>query len=346
MKPSKSIYFLIVSLLFICSCKKDTPIYSATQTNDVNGLNWTKTSDFVNNGKVFDYKKLNPNNIALLTTAYWVMDSNLNLQFSEPQSSLIDNFKAKNLTNPFYLNAPNYVNKKEYLIQNYFDTITGKITNKRVFEPKDFINITDNGYGLLLDYGIDNTTNKWMKLFLKTEFDTATNVGKQFNVLVGIDMKTGRKSFEKEFGDYFSRVVTTKKGYMLYSNNGLLMRFLDRSLIALDTNIFRTAPTSVFATDNMFYIQNSYGFFSTENGQQFTWVSTDFTAKRLINDNLMYGVKEHKPCILNLIDGTTTFLPTTGLAPNTYIKDCEAIVIDDKIVLFTNSGVYQISYKN
>jgi hypothetical protein len=339
---NKTIYALLLFFLLNLSCKKDAPIGINQTTNEISTTHWLKTSNNIFKSQIFDFKKLNDSTIALLANDYLVVDSNFNIRYSDQQFQLMNDYKAKNLTNPFYTNSANIEKGKQYLISNYFDAVTGRILSKSIIEPSDFINVSTNGYGILLDYGIDKVVNKWIKLFLKTEFDTTTSIGKKYSVLVGFDMKTTRKTFEKVFENNFNRVISNKKGYLLYHENAKLIRFLDPGLGVLDTSIFQSSPTSVFATDNMFYIQTSYGFFSTENGQQFTWVDYSFTAKRLLSNNLMYGVKEHKPCILNLSDGTTAFLPTRGLEPNTYIKDCEAIAIDNKIILFTNNGVFQI----
>ncbi len=345
MMSSKTICLLLLLFIFNWSCKKDVPIGVKVNTNEIVATQWAKTSDFIYKGEVFDFKKLSSNAIVVLTNDYFVLDSNFNIRFSDPQFQDITNFKAKNLSNPFYTNSYNASQNKQYLIENYFDAVTGKIINIAVLEPHDLINIAENGYGILLDHKEDKVINQYLKLFLKTEFDTATSIGKQYNVLIGVDAKTRRKRFEKVFENWSDRMVTSKKGYLLYNSNSKIMRFLDLSLQVLDTNLYQTRPDRVFSNDQMFCIQNNYGLFSTENGKQFKLIESDFTAKRLIKDNLMYGVKEYKPCILNLVDGTINFLPTTGLAPEIYLNDCEAIVIDNKIVLFTKTGVFQIIYE-
>lgn len=345
MMSSKSVYFLLLLITVNWSCKKDVPIGVEVNTDEITTTQWKKTSDFICKGEVFDVKKLSNNTITLLAHDYFVLDSNFNLRISEPQFQGITNFRAKNLSNPFYINSYNASQNKQYLIGNYFDAATGNITNRVVLEPRDLINIAENGYGILLDNQEDKMINQYLKLFLKTEFDTATSIGKQYNVLIGVDVKTRKKRFEKVFDNWSDRMVTSKKGYLLYHSNSKIIRFLDLSLEVLDTNLYQTRPDRVFSTDQMFYIQNNYGLFSTENGQLFKLIAGGFTSKRLLNNQLMYGVKENKPCILNLSSGTISFLPMAGLEANTLVMNCEAIVIDHKIILFTDKGVFQIIYK-
>lgn len=339
----KIIVFILFSMVvFYQACKKDTPNESKTETIVVSNDKWTKTSSYEFKGEVFDFKVLENGNLALLSQNYYVFDSNFNMVYSENLLQNILDFSPKKLSNPFYTNQRSSIENKQYLNLNYFDNTTGIINSKIITEPKSLIDISDNGYAILLDDKEDKIFNRAVKLFLKTEFDSATSSGKQYNVFTGNDINSKKRSFEKTFENRFSRIATTKKGYLLYSLNSTLLRFLDLSLMVKDTNVLRTIPEKVFSNDNYFFIQNNYGVYKTENGENFQLITNDFEAKCMVNDSLIYGVRKNKPSVLNLLNGNISELTTNQMNTNKWYSDIEAMSINNKIILFTENGVYQL----
>jgi len=320
------LFLSIACLVFGSSCKKDSPIQTPSEKVMVNKNNWIKTSEFIFSNEVFDFKILQNGNLALLSENYYVFDSNLNVVYTDKLFQSIPDFMPKRLSNPFYTNQRSYIENKQYLNLNYFDKTTGIINSKIIAEPKSLIEVSDNGYAILLDDKEDKILNKSVKLFLKTEFDSATGNGTQFNVFTGNDINTYRKSFENIFDIWFSRIASNKKGYLLYSLNSGLLRFLNPGLQAIDTNIYQSRPEKVFASDNKFFIQNNYGLFSTENGIELLRISNYFDAKFLLNNDSMFGVMNKKTCILNLNDGSIQYLPVLGLSENIIMGDMKVIV--------------------
>jgi Ca2+-binding EF-hand superfamily protein len=331
-------------LVFNQSCKKDTPIELQTKTILVSNEKWTKTSSYIIKGEVLDFKELENRNLALLSDNYYVFDSNLNVVLTDNLFQSIPDFMPKRLSNPFYTNQRSFIENKQYLNLNYFDKVTGIINNKIVVELKSLIGVPENGYAILLDDKEDKILNKSVKLFLKTEFDTVTGIGTQFNVFTGNDINSQRKSFENVSDNRFGRIASNKKGYLLYSLNSSLLRFLNPGLQVIDTNIYQSRPEKVFVSENKFFIQNNYGLFSTENGIEFLQTTNNFKAKCILSNDYMFGVMDKKTCILKLNNGSIQYLPILGLTENIIMGKIEVISFDNKIAIFTQEGVFQIKY--
>ncbi|TAE83566.1 MAG: hypothetical protein EAY81_08340, partial [Bacteroidetes bacterium] len=260
--------------------------------------------------------------------------------------SSISSFQAKRLSNPFFTNRGGGDGKSQYLIQNTFNEENGKIQGEGVVEFNDFFDVSDKGYGFLLDDKEDKVLTKSIRLFLRGDQDTIPDRMKKSLIFTKKEFKGQFHYVQKVIEAGYYRIACTKSNYLLYNNSyhdGL--KFLDPSFNERDTNIFKRQVDQVFANDEAFYIKNVSGLFQTKDGTTFLNVTSTFKPRCLLASNLMFGINNHKPCVFNLTTKAFTYLPKDGL-PNVYLVDHgNVIAFKNNIVWFTNQGVYQIKYR-
>lgn len=347
-KPFLFVCFCLFGLLLNIGCKKDIAIQDSNIAPiNVNANKWLKTSDFIIQQEVYDSKMLNNGNIAVLADNFYVFDSMFRLVLVNNlyQGSIYD-YQAKRLSNPFYTNKTGADGKSQYLIQNNFDEDNGKVNTQSVVEFSAFFDVSDNGYGILLDDKDDKVLKKSIRLFLKTDQDTIPNRLKQQCLFTKRDAGASTNNIiQKELGAEFSRIACTNRSYLLYNKNSYLgLTFIDPSFNRIDTNIYKQEVDMVLATDDAFYIKNDYGLFYTQNGESFLNINQSFKPFCLLTNDMMFGVNNEKPCVFNLTTKTFTYLPVDGLPRPYFTKLDYAIGINNNIVLFTKEGIYQIKY--
>ncbi len=352
MKPLVVKSFLFVSfsllgLLLHVGCRKDAAIEDSTNKPVTTNVDkWLKTSDFILQQEVYDCKKLINGNMVVLADNYYIFDSMFRLVLATNlyQSSM-SIYQAKRLSNPFYTNKSGADGKTQYLIQHNFDEADGKINAQSVVDFNAFFDVSNNGYGILLDDKEDKILKNSIRLFLKTDQDTIPNRLKQICLFTKREAGSSNNIIQKEVGTAYNRIACTKRNYLLYSSNSFMgLNFIDASFNQIDTNIYKSEVELVFATDDAFYIKNSYGLFKTQNGESFLNITQTFKPMCLLNNELMFGINNEKPCVFNLITQSFTYLPADGLPRTYFTKSDYAIGINNTIVLFTKEGVYQLKY--
>lgn len=336
--------FLLVALLVNMSCKKEEAIQS--QPASIESM-WTRTSDLIIRQQIYDIKVLKNGNIAVLADQYYVLDSLFNLVsvYNLYQSS-IPFYQAKRLSNPFYSNRNSSDGRSMYLMQNYFNETTGSINSQNITEFSTFFDLSDKGWGMLLDDVEDKILGNSIRLFLKTEQDTVPGYFKQNSLLTKNEVRRRNNSFQPIIiGTEYNRIACTKRKYLLYNAcNYSGLKFLDPSFISLDTNIYKQTVESVFATDNAFYIKIMHGLFETVDGETFLEIAESFSPKCLLSNNLMFGENNSKPCLFNLTTKALTYLPTAGLPRTVLTEDDYATGINGYVILFCKEGVYRIKH--
>lgn len=336
-------------LLLSISCKKDAALQNTNQaTLTVNQDKWTKTSEYILQHEVYDTKILQNGNVAVLANNYIVFDSTFTLlSVTDLFQGSIDSYYAKRLSNPFLTNRTGADGKSNYLIQNYFDEINGKLLSQNIVEFSSFFDVSNNVYGILLDDKVDKVLKKSIRLFMKTDRDTTSTQYVQSGLFTKKEAgSTSNNIIQKKVGTEFNRIACTKKDYVLYNNRNYMgLKFIDPSFYQLDTSIYKQEVSSVLANDEAFYIKNNVGLFETENGSSFLNINSTFNPKCLLTQNLMFGVNNGKACVFDLSTRLLTYLSEVGL-PRSYLTDKDyAIGFNNNIVLFTKEGVYQIKYK-
>ena len=343
-KMSWGLIFLLLALLINISCKREEAIQS--QPVIIEGK-WTRMSDFVIPQQIYDSKILKNGNIAVLADEYYVLDSLFNLaSVYELYQSSIPSHQAKRLSNPFYSNRNSSDGRSKYLIQNYFNETNGSINSQSITEFSTFFDLSEKGWGMLLDDVEDKILNNSIRLFLRTDQDTLPHHFNQHSLLTKNEVRERNNSFQPIIiGTEYNRIACTKRKYLLYNTGNYSgLKFLDPSFISLDTNIYKQTVESVFANDNAFYIKNTNGLYETVGGETFLKIAESFNPKCLLSNNLMFGENNYKPCILNLTTRALTYLPTVGLPRTTLNEYDYAIGINGYVVLFCKEGVYRIKY--
>lgn len=347
-KPHFIINLLLIVALVNGGCKKDPAIQSENNAPvGVNADKWLKTSDFIIQQEVYDSKLLKNGNVAILADNYYVVDSLFRLvsAYNLYQSS-ISVYQAKRLSNPFFSNRGGSNGKSQYLVQNYFNEEDGRIIGQGVVEFNAFFDVSDKGFGILLDDKDDKVLTKSIRLFLKGDQDTIPDRMKQALIFTKKELTGQVNHVQKVIEAGYYRIACTKSNYLLYNDyNYGGLKFLDPSFNERDTNIFKQQVDQVFANDEAFYIKNVSGLFQTKDGTTFLNITSTFKPRCLLTSNLMFGINNHKPCIFNLTTKALTYLPIDGL-PNVYLVDYgNVIAFKNNIVWFTNEGVYQIRYR-
>ena len=348
-KPHFIINLLLIVALVNGGCKKEPAIQSENNAPvGVSADKWLKTSDFIIWQEIYDSKLLKNGNVAILADNYYVVDSLFRLVSAyNLYQSTIPVYQAKRLSNPFFSNRAGTGANRQYLIRNNFDEENGKIYSQNIVEFNAFFDVSDKGYGVLLDDKEDKILKKSIRLFLKGDQDTVHDRIKQELIFTKQEIGAPNNNvIQKVIKTGYYKIACTKSNYLLYNDlNYEGLKFLDPSFNERDTNIYKHWVDQVFANDDVFYIKNVSGLFQTKDGTTFLNITSTFKPRCLLTSNLMFGINDNKPCVFNLTTKAFTYLPIDGL-PSVYLADFgNVIAFKNNIVWFTNEGVYQIKYK-